>query len=330
MNKAMCIVIALALVTMASAGCSGMWGEDAAQLATICATDANSCTNSQCCKAVMCEAMKTTTCGNGKEYDTTKDTTAALTSTYVANCCKTSAAVVVPTTCAGWNSAAKACGNANLYDSANAAVLAAEGTYDANCCKQATCGEFQSVYTCPDERIYDTTKAAVDVPARFFPDSFQDTCCKAAATCGEVATSSCAANKMYDSTTALENFSPGSFSATCCKDTDTCDTHTCTTGYVAKSTPASIFCLAIGCDTATCCDRDTTKCLGQAVSVPCGAAQYMPVANAGKEATSSTFVANCCVAKATCLDYKDHLDGALRTSPAFAVAAVAAIIASLL
>lgn len=328
MNKAMCIAIALALVTMASADCSGMWGEDAAQLSTKCAMDANSCTNSQCCKAVMCEAMKTTNCGNGKEYDTTKDTTAALTSTYVANCCKTSAAVVVPTTCAGWNSAAKACGATNVYDSANAAVSAADDTYTTNCCKQATCGDLHTVNTCSDYRIYDTTQAA-EVPIVRGSIAF-DNCCKDAATCGEVSTSSCDANKMYDSTKATDTFTSGGFSATCCKDTDTCATHTCTTGYVAKSSPATISCLAIGCDTATCCDVDTTKCLGQAVSVACGAAKYMPAANAGKEATSSTFVANCCVDKATCLDYKDHLDGALRTSPAFAVAAVAAIIASLL
>jgi hypothetical protein len=137
----------------------------------------------------------------------------------------------------------------------------------------------------------------------------------ATATCGSKMSKAmtdskyCATGKVVPtakmSTTVAEDLSD--YKTKCCEDQVKCDTVTCPSGFVDKTSKATIKCTSKPCSSSSCCDPDPTKCAGVSSNKTCSGNTYLDmkgkIGNAAKS-DGTDFQDQCCTMKASCDAFK--------------------------
>jgi len=270
----------------ATVTCAAGKFKDPAKYGVAGATAALCCSNMAKCSSV--------TCGTGMRKIAAAATTycagASCTTAEYLTCCEND-----PTRCQ-WSGVA--CGVGKYKDTSK---YSAVGTTAAQCCGTAA---LCTTLTCPTalkQIAANTTTYCHGATCGSTMDIA--TCCTA-----NPALTACSAftgtllkcgpghykNALYNHNVVIEH----NYTVKCCTNKALCTSLTCGAGKKQITAAATTYCVATTCatvDSATCCETDTTKCLGASVS--CAAGQFKdPAKNNAKGTTATT----CCSDKAKC------------------------------
>jgi hypothetical protein len=171
-----------------------------------------------------------------------------------------------------------------------------------------------STYTCPAGYKQKTDASTTYCGKSMCADGDQFTCCMLDDTkCGGMISGSCDTDKFWDSAKAA--VTAGTTAADqktkCCTAKAMCSTITCPAGYKQKSDASTTYCSKSVCanaDSATCCERDDTKCGGVATPIQmdrCDTDQFWDSAKTDVAfgSTAADQKTKCCTAKALCSTY---------------------------
>jgi len=259
-----------------------------------------------CCTAqAKCSTM---TCPAGYVLDTTKSNNyckgAACNPILDLGCCKADA-----TKCA--SKIGQDCGAATgkFQDSTKYGnAIGADWKATSACCSQsAVCTGYTGCPAGKKLKAAHATTYCSGTACSTSSTADQAKCCEADTTkCGGTVVT-CDAGKFKDSSKA-GTAKGADAKAACCTAKAKCAVAVCSTGMKLKSNAATLYCAGAACvattttkagDTSTCCENDTTKCLG--ATVTCDAGQYKDSAKNGATAgTGAAMKTNCCTAKTTC------------------------------
>merc|ERR1719263_1058890 len=172
---------------------------------------------------------------------------------------------------------------------AKAACCTAQATRDTHTCSTSVAHKLKSTAS--------SLKCAMGTCAT----SDESTCCEADTTkCGG-ASITCPTGTFAKAATTV-----GTTEAACCTAKAACDANACAAGYKLKTNAASMNFTTETCSTSdqsTCCEKDDTKCGGQASSWAtsvCDSGMYLDSTKNGVTGNTSAL---CCTAKATCAGY---------------------------